>query len=164
VVIIGGGAVGVETAIFLGEKGTLSGEELKFLFVNRADDVEKLYELATKGTKNVTLIEMTQSVGKDIGKSTRWTMLQEMQRIGIRTDVTTKALEITKEGVKVEGKDGLELIPADSVVLAAGSRPVSALKADIEALNISCTVVGDAAKIGLAFDAVHQGYAAGRAV
>ncbi|TWI75419.1 2,4-dienoyl-CoA reductase (NADPH2) [Desulfobotulus alkaliphilus] len=164
VVVIGGGAVGVETSIFLGEKGTLSGEELKFLFVNRADDVEKLYELATKGTKNVTLIEMTQSLGKDIGKSTRWTMMQEMKRIGIRTDVTTKALEITKEGVKVEGNDGLELIPADSVVLAAGSKPVSALKEVVEALGISCQVIGDAAKIGLAFDAVHQGYAAGRAV
>ncbi|MCW7754831.1 FAD-dependent oxidoreductase [Desulfobotulus sp. H1] len=164
VVVIGGGAVGVETSIFLGEKGTLSGEELKFLFVNRADDVDKLYELATKGTKNVTLIEMTQSVGKDIGKSTRWTMLQEMKRIGIRTDVTTKALEITKEGVKVEGNDGLEMIPADSVVLAAGSKPVSALKETVEGLGISCQVIGDAAKIGLAFDAVHQGYAAGRAV
>jgi len=31
VAIIGGGAVGVETALFLAEKGTLSGDELKFL-------------------------------------------------------------------------------------------------------------------------------------
>ena len=48
VVVIGGGAVGVETALFLGEKGTLSGDELKFLLVNKAEEPDDLYELATK--------------------------------------------------------------------------------------------------------------------
>ena len=67
VVVIGGGAVGVETALFLGEKGTLSGEALKFLLVNKAETPEDLYELATQGTKDVVLIEMVKKVGKDIG-------------------------------------------------------------------------------------------------
>ena len=49
VVIIGGGAVGVETALLLAEKGTLSGDVLKFLFVNKAETPEVLYEMATKG-------------------------------------------------------------------------------------------------------------------
>ena len=35
VAIIGGGAVGIETALLLAEEGTLSGEELKFLLVIR---------------------------------------------------------------------------------------------------------------------------------
>jgi 2,4-dienoyl-CoA reductase (NADPH2) len=35
VVIIGGGAVGVETALFLAEKGTLSGDAVKFLLSTR---------------------------------------------------------------------------------------------------------------------------------
>ena len=51
VVIIGGGAVGVETALFLAEKGTLSGEAVKFLMVNRAESPETLYDLAIHGTK-----------------------------------------------------------------------------------------------------------------
>lgn len=164
VVVIGGGAVGVETSLFLAEKGTLSGEELKFLFVNQADDVEKLYQLCTQGTKQVTLIEMEKSVGKDIGKSTRWTMMQEMKRIGIRTDVITKAMEITATSVRVEGPEGVEEIPADTVVLAAGSRCINDLKGEVESLGIDCMVIGDANQIGLAFDAVHQGNAAGRQV
>ena len=49
--ILGGGAVGVETALLLAEKGTLSGDALKFLFVNKAETPEALYELATRGTK-----------------------------------------------------------------------------------------------------------------
>ena len=40
VVIVGGGAVGVETALFLAEKGTLSAEGVKFLLVNRAGRFE----------------------------------------------------------------------------------------------------------------------------
>ena len=43
VIVIGGGAVGVETAMFLAEKGTLSGEDVKFLLVNRAEDPETIY-------------------------------------------------------------------------------------------------------------------------
>ena len=164
VVIIGGGAVGVETALFLAEKGTLSGEALKFLMVNRAETPEDLYQMAIRGTKEIVLIEMINKVGKDIGKSTRWGMLQEMQRVGIRTDVETRALAITPDGVTVECGGREETIAADTVVLAAGSISVSDLQQQIQALGIQCLAAGDAAQVGLAFDAVHQGFAAGRAI
>ena len=165
VVIIGGGAVGVETALFLAEKGTLSAEAVKFLLVNRAETPEALYEMASRGTKEIALIEMIDKIGKDIGKSTRWTMLQDLTRVGVRTGVQTRALAITAEGVTVAGADGeKETLPADTVVLAAGSLSRCDLREAVEGLGIECRVVGDAAGIGLAFDAVHQGFAAGRAV
>ncbi|UCF95537.1 MAG: FAD-dependent oxidoreductase [Desulfobacterales bacterium] len=164
VVVIGGGAVGVETALFLAEKGTLSGDALKFLLVNKAEAPEDLYAMAVKGTKEVVLIEMLEKVGKDIGLSTRWAMLQDLSRVGIKTNVATTALEITPGGVKVRLDDTVEEIPADSVVLAAGARSYNPLRQLIEAQGIACRVVGDAHKVGLAFDAVHQGFAAGREI
>lgn len=162
VVVIGGGAVGVETALFLAEKGTLSGDAVKFLLVNKAETPETLYELATKGTKKVTIIEMIKKVGKDIGKSTRWAMMQDLRKLGININSETKALEITKNGVRIERQNGevAELI-ADTVVLAAGAVSYNPLAKDLEELNIAYKIVGDAKTIGLAFDAVHQGYAAG---
>jgi len=164
VVIIGGGAVGVETSIFLAEKGTLPADAVKFLLVNKAESSDVLYEMAIKGTKNVTLIEMMDSVGKDIGRSTRWGMIQEMKRIGVRTNVQTRALEITDSGVKVE-KDGIvEEIIADTVVMAAGAAPYNPFKELLEKKGIPFAVAGDAGKIALAFDAVHQGFLAGRAI
>jgi 2,4-dienoyl-CoA reductase (NADPH2) len=42
VVIIGGGAVGIETALFLAEKGTLSAEALKFLLKFRTPNASGL--------------------------------------------------------------------------------------------------------------------------
>ena len=161
VVIIGGGAVGVETALFLAEKGTLSAEALKFLFVNQAESPEVLYEMATRGTKDITIIEMLDVIGKDFGKSTRWGMLQDVKRYNITPLSGAKALEITPKGLKIESSQGIEDIPADTIVLAAGSKSENSLIDIIKARNIPCDVVGDAHSIGMAFDAVHKGYAAG---
>jgi 2,4-dienoyl-CoA reductase (NADPH2) len=164
IVVIGGGAVGVETAMFLAEKGTLSGDALKFLMLNKAEDMDTLYELATKGTKDVVLIEMVNKIGKDIGRSTRWGMLQDVSRLGITTDVETKALEITENSVKVEREGKTEEIPADTVVIAAGAQSHNPLQEMLESKGIACTVVGDAGQVNTAFDAVHQGFEAGRSI
>ena len=164
VVVIGGGAVGVETAQFLAEKGTLSGDGLKFLLVNRAEDPETLYKLATQGTKQIVVIEMIDAIGKDIGLTTRWTIMQDIGRTGVSLKKRTKALEITVDGVQVE-QDGEEvLLPCDTVVLAAGAVPYNPLQASLEKKGIPCSVAGDAHRIGLAFDAVHQGFAVGREI
>jgi 2,4-dienoyl-CoA reductase (NADPH2) len=164
VVIIGGGAVGVETALFLAEKGTLSPQALKFLLVNRAEDPEDLYELATRGTKDIVVIEMIDKMGKDIGKTTRWGILQDLSRNGIESKATTKALEITETGVKVEMDGKIEKIPADTVVLAAGAESYNPLQEFVDTMGIPCTAIGDAARVALAFDAVHQGFEAGREI
>jgi 2,4-dienoyl-CoA reductase (NADPH2) len=164
VVIIGGGAVGVETALFLAEKGTLSGEALKFLLTNRAEDPAVLYDLSIRGTKSVVLVEMIAKVGQDIGRSTRWSMLQELVRVGVKTKTATKALAIVESGVKVE-KDGEEkIIKADTVVIAAGSVSYNPLEDVLKAQQIPYQVVGDAKQVARAFEAVHAGYAAGNTI
>ncbi|MGD9138516.1 MAG: FAD-dependent oxidoreductase, partial [Desulfobacterales bacterium] len=164
VVVIGGGAVGVETALFLAEKGTLSPQALKFLLVNRAEEPEVLYELATRGTKDIVVIEMIDKMGKDIGKTTRWGILQDLSRNGIESRATVKALEITDTGVKVETDGNIEEIPADTVVLAIGAASHNPLEEIVDKKGIPYKVIGDAAQVALAFDAVHQGFEAGRSV
>jgi len=161
VVVIGGGAVGVEVALFLAEKGTLSAEAVKFLLVNQAEDPESIFELATRGTRDITVLEMIDKIGKDIGKSTRWGMLQELKRVGVKTNIETKALEITAEGVKVTSEQGEEVLPADTVILAAGSLSYNPLAETLAKAGIDYKVAGDAGQVGLAFDAVHQGFKAG---
>lgn len=164
VVVIGGGAVGVEVALHLAEKGTLSGEELKFLFVNKVETPEDLYKMVTQGSKEVVVIEMLKKVGKDIGRSTRWVMMQDLGRYGVTTKTDTKALEITDQGVKIENEDGTRLIEADSVVIAAGSVSVNILQPILDSKGISFDVVGDANQIGLAYNAIYDGFEAGRVI
>ena len=164
VVIVGGGAVGVETALFLAEKGTLSGEAVKFLLLNQGETPDVLRELASKGSKEIVLIEMQEKVGKDIGKSTKWGMLQEMGRSRITVQVGTRVLEVADGGLFVAFGESREFVSADTVVLASGAVSVNPFGEMLESRGISFTKVGDAREIALAFDAVHQGFAAGWAI
>jgi 2,4-dienoyl-CoA reductase (NADPH2) len=164
IAVIGGGAVGVETALFLAEKGTLSGDAVKFLLVNKAETPEDLYELATQGTKEIVLIEMVKKIGKDIGLSTRWGMLQDIHRIGIQTRISAMAVEIAESGVIIETDGKTEEVPADSVVLALGSVSHNPLEELVKENGIPYKTVGDARKVATAFDAIHDGFNAGRSI
>jgi 2,4-dienoyl-CoA reductase (NADPH2) len=164
VVVVGGGAVGIETALLLAEIGTLSGEELKFLLVNGAVAPEKLYKLATEGTKEVTVVEMAETLGANFGKSTRWGMLQDVGRYGVKTLTQAQVLAITDSGVKIEHGGETRELPADNVVLAVGTRSANPLQKVAEELGIGFTVAGDAMKPATVFEANHQGYSAGRSL
>ncbi len=164
VVVIGGGAVGVETALFLAEKGTLSGEALKFLLVHGAESVEDLYGLATRGSKDVTVIELLGELGKNFGKSTRWGMMQDVERCGIKTRAKVRVIEITADCVKIEYEGQVEDITADSVVLAVGTRSHNPLQELVAASGIPFRVVGDALQPAMVFEAIHQGFTAGREI
>jgi 2,4-dienoyl-CoA reductase (NADPH2) len=162
IAVLGGGSVGVETALFLAQKGTLSGDAVKFLLINKAETPEDLYDLAVHGTKKVVLIEMVKKIGKDIGLSTRWGMLQELSRIGVDSRVSTHAVEITSAGVIVETNGEREEIQVDSVVLALGSESHHPFEAVLNDHKIPFETVGDARSVATAFDAVHAGFKAGK--
>ncbi len=164
VVVVGGGAVGVETALALAEKGTLSGEALKFLLVHGAEPAADLLDQAVRGTRQIVLVEMLDKVGSNFGKTTRWGMLKDLERFGIRTLTASRALEITAEGLRVEKDGQVEEIPADTVVLAVGTRPHNPLQELLVRKGIPFRVAGDARQVGMAIDAIHQGFAAGREI
>lgn len=164
VAVIGGGAVGVEVALLLAEEGTLSGDALKFLLVNKAENPEDLYRLATEGGRETILIEMVTGLGMNFGKSTRWGMLQDVERFGITPCVGARVLEISGTGVKVETVDGVQDIGVDTVVLAVGTGSENSLAAVAAELGISYQLVGDASTPGTVFEANHQGFRAGREV
>lgn len=164
VAVIGGGAVGVETALFLAEKGTLSSDAVKFLLVNRAESSDDLIDMATRGTKKVVLIEMLGKVGKDIGRTSRWGMIQDLSRYGVEVRTDTTALAVKEDGVLVKAGEKEELIGADTIVIAAGSESENSLQKDIEALGAEFKVIGDAGQIAQAFEAVHDGFNAGREI
>lgn len=162
VVVIGGGAVGIETAMYLAKKGAIDAETLRFLLLNKAEDPERLREYATRGVKSVTIVEMLDKAGADIGLTTRWIALRQLSQCGIKVKTHTKAAEITPRGLWVEKKDGRELIPCDTVVMACGTVPVNPLEDRIKGLAGKVVVVGDAKKARKAYEAVHEAFFAAR--
>lgn len=164
VAIIGGGAVGVETALFLAEKGTMDAETLKFLLVNKAETPEALFEMATRGSKRIIVIEMTDRIGKDIGKSTKWGMMQDMGRLGIQSMTAGRVVRITETGLEIEQDGKLTQMEMDTVVVAAGSASYNPLESLVKEMGIDCQVIGDAAGVATAFDAVHAGFQAAQEI
>ncbi len=164
ILVIGGGAVGIETAIYLAKIGTVDAETLRFLFLYNAEDVDTLREISTRGVKNVRVIEMLERLGADIGFTTRWIELGMLRRHGVKAGTGTKAKEITPEGVVVEIQGREEFIPCDTVVLAVGTAPINSLKGSIEDMGIDIKVIGDAKKPRKAFDAIRDGFYAAREI
>ncbi len=163
-VVIGGGSVGCETAAFLAERGTLSAGMLKFLFENNAEEPDALRELLLKGTHEVTLVEMEKGIGRDIGISTRWVVLQCLHRRRVKVLDQCQVMDVTAEGVLVEKDGSASLIPADNVVLAIGARADKSLIEELEGKTGELHVIGDALKPRKLTEAIREGFDLGRSV
>ncbi len=161
VVVVGGNAVGVETALYLAGQGTITPETLHFLFINRAESVETLETLLNRGNKDVTVVEMTKKAGLDIGSSTRWTIMAELRRLGVKIMTGARAVEIRGEEVVIEKDGSKDLLPADTVVIASGCRPENKLAEELAGLVPEIHVVGDARSPRNALEAIHDGFMAG---
>jgi len=161
IVIIGGNAVGLETALYLANQGTISPEVLHFLISHRAESMETIERLLNKGNKEVRVVEMTKKAGQDLGSSTRWTVVAELQRLGVEILTGARAVEITEAGLIVEKEGGRHLLPADTVVVAAGSRAEDKLAGELEPVVPEIHVVGDARTPRNALEAIHEGFLAG---
>ena len=161
VVILGGNAVGLETALFLANQGTLSPEVLHFLMVNRAETPETLTALLDRGSKQVTVVEMTKKAGADVGLTTKWTLIGELKRLGVRIITQTEAVGITPEGLQVEDEQGPGFIAADTVVLAAGSKAENELVDEMGDQVPEIHVIGDAKKPRNVLAAIREGFQLG---
>ena len=164
IVIIGGGAVGVETALHLAQQGTLSGEELKFLLLHEAESLDELKRLALKGSKKVILIELQDRLGTNFGKTTRWSMLQDVGRHGVDVRMESQVKRIEKDGVVIVRDGEEQYIRADNVVLAVGTISHNPLEPIVTELNIAFEVVGDARQPATVMEATHQGFRAGNGI
>ena len=158
VIIVGAGAVGVETALTLAEIGTLDSAALRHLMLYRAETPDELYRLLTHGCKKITLVEMSNSIGKDIGPSTRWSVLARLQQHHVKTMKGAKAISIAKEGVNLEIEGRQVFVPADTVVLAVGAKPANSLYHELKGVIGNLVLIGDASKPRKISDAIREAY------
>ena len=157
VVIIGGGAVGSETAMYVASMGTISGDTLQFLLTNRGEAAGTLEQLSTRGVKEVTVVEMISKICRDVGVSTRWTLLQDMRNLGITTMSDAPARRIEADGVVVEVEGEEKKLPADAVIIAAGTCPVNDLYEQLKDAGMEVHLIGDARQARKAFEAIQEG-------
>jgi len=161
VVIVGGNAVGLETALYLASQGTIPPEVLHFLITHKAESMETIETLLNKGNKEVHVVEMTKKAGQDIGSSTRWTVMAELRRLGVEILTGARAVEFAEAGVVVEKEQGRHHLPADTVVIAAGSTSENSLADELKGLVREIHVIGDAQSPRNALEAIREGFLVG---
>ena len=160
VVVLGGGAVGIETAIAIADRGTISGETLKFLLKHGAEDPVTLRELCLRGTRQVTILEMLPKIGGDIGQTNRWVFLKELEMLGVTIITGATVKQVTADSVIYEQEGKSQAIPAATVVLALGARPNDEIEAELKAGGFEYIKIGDVKQPRKIIDAVHEGFLA----
>lgn len=158
VVIIGGGATGCETALLVANLGVLTAEAFTFLAYHSADNIEQLRALLYEGGRQITVIEITERPATNVGISTRWSLLKNLELTGVRIRTRTRIIEIAKKCVRIETDTGTESIPADTVIVATGTVPVNDLARSVNSDRTNVVVIGDAKEIGKISTAVRVGF------
>jgi 2,4-dienoyl-CoA reductase (NADPH2) len=139
-VIIGGGAVGLETAHYLAEKAFAVPESMDFInkYVSK-DLIKQIYV-----SLDITVVEMQKNAGQGMGATHR-TLLQELGQLGTKIMVSTKVLFIKEKQIIIDTPNGKMSFPVDNIILAIGYKSVG--KELIEYLDQNkyhYFVVGDA--------------------
>ena len=155
VVIIGGGATGAEIALFIARKKAISPEVAIFLASKKGIDPETALRLTRTGN-DVTVLEMTDRIGQDIGRTTRWTIIGELREYGVKMEKLATAMKITEEGVLYECEGQEKLAPADTVVIATGVESRTGLAEDLKGVVSEVHKIGDCIEPRHAMDAIHE--------
>ena len=103
---------------------------------------------------------MLADIAADEALAPKWHLMRSLEKNKVKILTNTTVNEITAEAVKVSGKINQE-IPADTVVIAVGSRPNNKLAEELKTAGYDVKVIGDASSIGIVMDATSQGYEAG---
>ncbi len=166
--VIGGGATGVEVAISLSEFGAIEPDVAKFMHDHAILDAEEAWRI-TGPQRKVFIIEMLDKLGTNFGKSTRWVMLQELERNGIETFVNAAVSKISQDDrgkLSVTfnaGSTPHQLDSIDHVFVATSIESCNALEASVKG-KFKTHVVGDAKRTRDLMKAIHDGFKVGMKV
>ena len=132
VVIIGGGAIGVELGIHLNGLG-----------------------------RECTVVEMGEYIAAKAQLTERTSYLNAIKKYGVKTMVNARCTEITDKGATVETPEGSQFLEADTVIIAVGTKSLVAERDKFIDTAFDVINVGDCVEASSIVHAVHTGFDAG---
>lgn len=152
--IIGGGAVGLETAHYLAENIFTNIASIQF--------IDKYVPAELKNNiyspLDITVVEMQSKVGKDLGGN-RWILLNDLKQYGVKIITDARVLSVADNKISMMGKEGTITDNVDNIILAIGYKVNDGeLIKYLEVSNIKYTVIGDALKPRNIMESLRDGY------
>jgi NADPH-dependent 2,4-dienoyl-CoA reductase/sulfur reductase-like enzyme len=95
----------------------------------------------------ITIVEILSDIAREETVLSRKVLLKELKAHGLSVKTNTKVLQISEGQVLVEGNGKQEIIKADLVVFATGSRPNRELSAELGAAGIPFHAIGDCTEV-----------------
>ncbi|MFW9785790.1 MAG: FAD-dependent oxidoreductase, partial [Candidatus Heimdallarchaeota archaeon] len=166
-VIIGGGATGIELAIYIAKYGTLSLEAFDFLTFYRALEAEYALNMLHGARNKVTVLEQLPKLGSALGRTTKWVMLDKCDALGVKLITSAKVTEIGDNFVNYLDANNKEHIinEVDAVYYATGVEPNVELYNNLKQLGkYTLEKIGDVRKPETVMEAVSRGYKLGNSI
>ena len=165
-VIIGGGATGIELAIYIAKYGALDVDAFNFLTLYKALEPEVALKMMQEGRNKVTVLEQLPKLGSALGKTTKWVLLDKCDYLGVKLLTSVKVTEIGENYVSfVDANDKEQQINnVDYVYHATGVKSNDSLYKEISALKIPVEKLGDAKKPQTVMEAISRGYNLGNRI
>jgi 2-enoate reductase len=130
IVIIGGGLVGCELAL----------------------------EIAEKGLKDITVVEMLDELAGDMELFSKWTLTGYMSEKGIKSLTGCTVKEVSQGNVVCVNKEGQEKsLPFDHVVMATGLKSHQEMSEQLSK-RVKTYVIGDRLEPRKIIDAIQEGF------
>jgi 2,4-dienoyl-CoA reductase (NADPH2) len=102
VVVVGGNAVGCETAEWIASQDIPDPETFTFLAYHGAEKQEELKALLYRHRREITVIDMVEKMAAGTGRASRWVLMKNLRLCGIDLRPGAKLFEITDDAVIVE--------------------------------------------------------------
>ena len=160
-VIIGGGATGIELAIYLAKYGALSLEAFDFLTSYNALDPNTALNMLHNTRNKVTVLEQLPKLGSALGKTTKWVLLDKCDALGVKFHTGVRVKEIGENFISyLDTKDNEQIInDVDVVYYATGVQSNDSLYKEIKQLeNLRVEKIGDARKPETVLETIHRAY------
>jgi len=157
IVVVGGGSVGCETALYLAEQGSLDAFTAKFMLIHEVEPAEEIRKLLLTGRYKVAIIEQQKNLARDMNNASRWLLLKNLNLFGVTIYNQTSVESVSASGMALKQADKSLTIKADTVVLALGSKPDNALYAAL-AGQPDVYLIGDARSPGKVHEAIHEAH------
>jgi 2,4-dienoyl-CoA reductase (NADPH2) len=146
VIIIGGGGIGHDVALFLA-MDTGGRRQTREEFFERWGINGK--PISHPARRQITMVKRSAGAfGRTLGKSTGWILRQELKDMKVRQIAEARYLKIDGDGLHIALPDRNEVLPFDTIVVCAGQESDRRIADDIATNGQTVHVIGGARLAG----------------